>query len=79
MFHGTLGLKHHVLARIFGMATRQREVTIYDGRRRLGRIVIAQDGAAKAFGRAGEKIGDFADLNAAVAAVNDQPQSAEAA
>jgi hypothetical protein len=47
----------------------KRELSIYDGRECLGRIVVAANGKARAFDRQGKLLGAFANYEAASAAI----------
>jgi hypothetical protein len=50
------------------MTQRERQLFVYDGRERLGRIDVAADGKARAFDRRGKALGRFPNFQAASAA-----------
>jgi len=52
-----------------GPAEMARTISIYEGRERLGRIDIFDDGEAHAFDCQGNKLGMFPNLKAACAAI----------
>jgi hypothetical protein len=47
----------------------RREIAIYDGRRRVGSIVVDEGGKAEAFRTTGKSIGDFRSEKAAIKAL----------
>jgi hypothetical protein len=52
-----------------------RIVSVYDGRERLGCVEIAADGEARAFDSFGQELGNFRNVEAAIAAIEASAQA----
>ena len=51
--------------------SRRRELSLYDGRDRVGEIVVDDDGKAKAFNAKHKSLGTFASVKRAMRAIGD--------
>ena len=51
--------------------SRRRELSLYDGRDRIGQVIVSNNSNAKAFNAKGKSLGTFANVKRATRAIGD--------